>query len=119
MHHGYPAMCCRAGPGAGSGLWAAHPRSVLPISSTWPLSHFAPLYPFPASAVAQAVAPTLAPQPPGWPFQQPHLTPSTPVPNPSVAPLCFLIFSFFVFFVILGPYPWHMEVSRLGVESVL
>ena len=25
----------------------------------------------------------------------------------------------FFFFVFLGPYPWHMEVLRLGVESEL
>jgi len=26
---------------------------------------------------------------------------------------------FFLSFVLLGPYPWHIEVSRLGVESEL
>ena len=32
-----------------------------------------------------------------------------------------LIFSafHFLFFCILGPYPWHMEIPRLGVESEL
>ena len=30
-----------------------------------------------------------------------------------------LYFFFFFFFCILGPYPWDMEVPRLGVESDL
>ena len=33
--------------------------------------------------------------------------------------LSFPSFSFFFFFGFLGSYPWHMEVSRLGVESEL
>ena len=34
---------------------------------------------------------------------------------------CESIFYFFIFlsFVLLGPHPWHMEVSRLGVQSKL
>ena len=31
----------------------------------------------------------------------------------------FLSFFFFFFFVFLGLHPWHMEVSRLGVQSEL
>ena len=30
-----------------------------------------------------------------------------------------LIHSGFVLFVVLGPYPWHMEVSGLGVDLEL
>ena len=33
--------------------------------------------------------------------------------------ICFHFFFFFFFFVFLGPYPQHMEVSRLGIESEL
>ena len=31
--------------------------------------------------------------------------------------LCFLLFYVFIYF--LGPYPWHVDVPRLGVESQL
>ena len=30
-----------------------------------------------------------------------------------------VFFLFFLFLVFLGPHPWHMEVSRLGVELEL
>ena len=30
-----------------------------------------------------------------------------------------LIFAIYLFFFFLGPYPWHMEVPRLGVKSEL
>ena len=35
----------------------------------------------------------------------------------SSSPACFILFYFtFYFILFLGPYPWHMEVPRLGVE---
>ena len=36
-----------------------------------------------------------------------------------VSSLPFLFFCLFVCFCFLGPHPWHMEVSRLGVKSEL
>ena len=34
-------------------------------------------------------------------------------------PSILFYFSFIIIFIFLGPHPWHMEVSRLGVESEL
>ena len=31
----------------------------------------------------------------------------------------YFVYFYFVFFGFLGPYPWHMEVPRLGVKSEL
>ena len=53
---------------------------------------------------------TVTPQIPRlWPWQSPFYSPL----------LWVWLFYFIVFFYFLGPHPWHMEVSRLGVKSEL
>ena len=37
----------------------------------------------------------------------------------SVKHLVLFIYFYFILFVFLEPYPWHMEVPRLGVELEL
>ena len=42
------------------------------------------------------------------------------VPSPTVGRLVDSSdLAFYLFFVFVGPHPWHMEVPRLGVESEL
>ena len=42
------------------------------------------------------------------------------VPSPTVGRLADSSdLAFYLFFVFVGPHPWHMEVPRLGVESEL
>ena len=41
------------------------------------------------------------------------------IPGPAQVEGFWVEFYFVLFFVFLGPYPWHVEVPRLGVSSKL
>ena len=82
------------------------------------------LGPMPQLQKYQVLSPTEL----GWglnPYLHSNLSCCSEIPNPlcysgnSLIIYLFIYLFIYFIFVFLGPYPWHMEIARLGVESEL